>query len=88
MVHQEEDNIKVILNMAEAEFLRSLVSVSIEKRGVAEFYIFGSRNLYSELLDELSNKLSEVGFNQDDEPNEVGLKIEDLIDKFSPLVYG
>tara|TARA_B100000575_G_C22505015_1_gene330100 strand:- start:223 stop:486 length:264 start_codon:yes stop_codon:yes gene_type:complete len=87
MVHQEQDNIKVKLSVAEAELLRNIVSVSIENQD-AKFYIFGSRKLYSELLDELSDKLSEIGLNKDDEPNEVGLKIESLIDKFSPFVYG
>jgi hypothetical protein len=87
MVHQGQDSIKVKLSMVEAELLRSIVSVDVEKHGT-EFCITGSKNLYSKLLDRLSDKLSEIGLNKDDEPNEVGLKIESLIDKFSPFVYG
>lgn len=89
MEHQElnnQNNIHIKVSKSDAELLEKLAFLKVEKQA-NEFFIVGTKEFYSRLLDKLSDKLSEVGFNKNDEPNEIGLKIEDLIDKFTPLVY-
>lgn len=39
------------------------------------------------ILDFLGNELTRVGISEDDEPNEFGIMIETLIDKFSREFY-
>ncbi len=80
------DNIKVKLSMAEAHILNSIISIKIEKKN-DEYFIIGKKSFYIKLLDELSDKFSDIGLDINDNPNELGLKLESLIDKFSPIVY-
>ncbi|GCD80931.1 hypothetical protein AT05_11780 [Schleiferia thermophila str. Yellowstone] len=84
--HAKQDIFKVKLSKSEALFLKDLISVDIVQQG-ADFYVLGSRGLYVDLLDKLSDKLSEIGLDDKDIPNEKGLRVENLIDKFSAIVY-
>lgn len=54
------------------------------KRQVA---IVGDKQYFEKLLDEISNVLIEKGMDDNDEPNELGFQIEEVIDILSKVVY-
>jgi hypothetical protein len=50
-------------------------------------YLNLSEGIIVRVLDFLGDELAQNGFNEDDEPNEFGVRIENLIDKFSKAIY-
>ena len=45
------------------------------------------RDIIGRILDFLGNDLTSIGFDENDEPNEYGIMLENLIDKFSREYY-
>ena len=73
-------------------FLLQLISLRVRDSLVykleGDYYIItATRGVIEEILDELSEVLSEKGFNENLEPNVLGRMIESLIDKFSENIY-
>lgn len=51
------------------------------------FFLNGSKEFFEKLLDLISDMLMKEGLNEIDEPNELGLELERLIDKISEVYY-
>lgn len=72
------------------ENLDKVVSNDIKRNHTKKFdtvYLNIERQTAEIILDFLGNELIRAGINEDDEPNEVGIMLENLIDKFSREIY-
>jgi len=75
------------INKNDLEFIKKLYpyfSVLIKNNNI---YLKLSRSEMEKLLEKLSTKLIKEGLKLDDEPNEIGIHIESLIDLFSRYFY-
>src|SRR5436305_2209418 len=57
----------------------------IKSYDLIDLYI--EKNIAIDILDFLGNELCQKGFKEDDQPNDAGIIIENIIDKFSRKVY-
>lgn len=74
-----------LLGLLPSGRLRSALEAArwIESPARGAVVVRADREEIRAFLDELGNLLLEHGLRPDDEPNEVGLRIEDLIDRFN-----
>lgn len=49
--------------------------------------LIGNKQYFENLLDEISDILIEIGMDSNDEPNKLGLQMEEIIDVLSEVVY-
>lgn len=77
---------KVILNKTEVEFIVDLLKSELANKYFDSKFVL-QEQVAEELADILSDKLCEIGLNENDEPNEKGYLIEDLIDKCTRAIY-
>lgn len=49
--------------------------------------LVGDKQDFENLLDQISDVLTDVGMDSNDEPNKLGLQIEEIIDILSEVVY-
>lgn len=59
----------------------------IEKESINVNVIKGDDSFFENILDNLSNYLLQYGLDEKDEPNSIGIKLEQLIDKVSKVYY-
>lgn len=59
----------------------------IEKESINVNVIKGNDIFFENILDNLSNYLLQYGLDEKDEPNSIGIEIEQLIDKVSEIYY-
>jgi|GEM_PF-3850317 len=75
--------------LLESKLSTSLVE-SINKNAIIKFgnvHLQISKKDIEEILDYVGNELSTKGFDENDEPNGYGLRLELLIDKLSKIFY-
>lgn len=84
------------INMKELRLNNKYLGQLIEIIKVDNFIIEESTNVniikgddafFENLLDHLSNYLIQNGLDENDEPNSIGIEIEELIDKVSEVYY-
>jgi len=75
----------LIANITDKEIVESIKKDSEQK--FTSFHLLIDEYLCEKILDFLSNKLIQSGLRDNDEPNNFGLYLENLIDKFSDPFY-
>ena len=74
----KKKDIEFILENFSDQYLINIIKSSKEIDG--KYYLSLSKDMIDRLLDSLSDLLVEKGLQKDDEPNQIGFKIESLID--------
>ncbi|MCT4613476.1 MAG: hypothetical protein N4A49_01225 [Marinifilaceae bacterium] len=82
---------EIYLKKKQFELLRKYGDVDLYHDNLREennkILIIGNKQYFENLLDKISDVFIELGLNNNDEPNKIGLQIEEIIDVLSKVIY-
>lgn len=82
---------EISLKMQHFELLKEYCKLDINPSALPDkgnrVSVVGDKEYFENLLDEVSDILTDKGMDENFEPNELGLQIEEIIDVLSSAVY-